>query len=325
VEHQKLKHLKCDQCGKRLATASGLVIHTDVVHKEKCLHVHDALPGRSSVDFEIYGMKGIPQKFLDARAGVTKEAGGEPQAKRAAHDAAGQPAAASQQQQQQQQQQQYPPQHQMQMHQMHQMHQMQQHQMHMQGRGFQHPRGPWGMPPPMMRGGPRGPWGMPHGGPPRGPWGMPPPHVQGHGPPRGYPPQHFQPPAFATGGFQGRGPPPGAAHAPLPLHMGVGGVPAVAATSSTAAAAAGATAPLAAAAAAAGPAAAAAAAAAAPPSIVTAGAEQMVFDDSDGMSMEERRAMTPKYRFGEVQIKQQIEERALSLDERLAAALKGAS
>jgi parvulin-like peptidyl-prolyl isomerase len=105
--------------------------------------------------------------------------------------------------------------------------------------------------------------------------------------------------------------------------MGVGGVPAVAATSSTAAAAAGATAPLAAAAAAAGPA--AAAAAAAPPSIVTAGAEQMVFDDSDGMSMEERRAMTPKYRFGEVQIKQQIEERALSLDERLAAALKGAS
>jgi len=40
------------------------------VHKEPIKFVHNALKDRQSVDYEIYGMMGIPQKFLDKRNGV---------------------------------------------------------------------------------------------------------------------------------------------------------------------------------------------------------------------------------------------------------------
>ena len=72
VEHQKEKHLKCHECGRRLATAGGLVIHTDKVHKVQCTKVYNALPGRGSVEFEVFGMKGIPQKFIDMRKGASQ-------------------------------------------------------------------------------------------------------------------------------------------------------------------------------------------------------------------------------------------------------------
>lgn len=69
IEHQQSKHFKCKICYKHMSTATGLLVHMENVHKEACNVVHNALPDRQSIDFEIYGMMGIPQKFLNQRAG----------------------------------------------------------------------------------------------------------------------------------------------------------------------------------------------------------------------------------------------------------------
>ncbi|KAG5461164.1 MAG: hypothetical protein BJ554DRAFT_6687 [Olpidium bornovanus] len=34
IQHQRAKHYKCGQCGKKLNTAGGLVVHTAQVHKD---------------------------------------------------------------------------------------------------------------------------------------------------------------------------------------------------------------------------------------------------------------------------------------------------
>ncbi|KAJ3255980.1 hypothetical protein HK103_005787 [Boothiomyces macroporosus] len=60
INHQKAKHFKCDYCGKKLNTAGGMVIHLQQVHKEDVRIVPNALPGRESVEIEIFGMEGVP-------------------------------------------------------------------------------------------------------------------------------------------------------------------------------------------------------------------------------------------------------------------------
>ncbi|PGH17929.1 hypothetical protein AJ79_00828 [Helicocarpus griseus UAMH5409] len=66
ISHQKAKHFKCDRCGRRLNTAGGLSVHMSQVHKESLSAVDNALPNRSSLDIEIFGMEGVPEDILQA-------------------------------------------------------------------------------------------------------------------------------------------------------------------------------------------------------------------------------------------------------------------
>ncbi|KAH7488348.1 hypothetical protein PRIC1_007535 [Phytophthora ramorum] len=69
ILHQKARHFKCPTCHKRLSTISGMIIHTQQVHKEALQGVPNAKPGRESPDVEVYGMEGVPE----ADGGVTKK------------------------------------------------------------------------------------------------------------------------------------------------------------------------------------------------------------------------------------------------------------
>eukprot|EP01134_Creolimax_fragrantissima_P003461 CFRG3461T1 len=66
--HQKAKHFKCEVCHKKLNTAGGMVIHCMQVHKERVTAVPNAKEGRESVDLEVFGMEGIPESALHAKA-----------------------------------------------------------------------------------------------------------------------------------------------------------------------------------------------------------------------------------------------------------------
>lgn len=72
IQHQKAKHFKCHLCSKKLSTAGGLVVHVMQVHKETIKSIPNALQERESVDFEIYGMEGIPEEFLPDSAKRSK-------------------------------------------------------------------------------------------------------------------------------------------------------------------------------------------------------------------------------------------------------------
>ncbi|OOQ87064.1 putative C2H2 finger domain protein [Penicillium brasilianum] len=64
--HQKAKHFKCDRCNRRLNTAGGLSVHMSQVHKEQLTEIENALPNRSGLDVEIFGMEGVPEDVLQA-------------------------------------------------------------------------------------------------------------------------------------------------------------------------------------------------------------------------------------------------------------------
>ncbi|KAI9805498.1 MAG: hypothetical protein M1825_000749 [Sarcosagium campestre] len=66
ISHQKARHFKCDRCGRRLNTAGGLSVHMTQVHKETLTAVENALPNRSNLDVEIFGMEGIPEDIVAA-------------------------------------------------------------------------------------------------------------------------------------------------------------------------------------------------------------------------------------------------------------------
>ncbi|XP_075034192.1 BUB3-interacting and GLEBS motif-containing protein ZNF207 isoform X1 [Mixophyes fleayi] len=67
IQHQKAKHFKCHICHKKLYTGPGLAIHCMQVHKETIDAVPNAIPGRTDIELEIYGMEGIPEKDMDER------------------------------------------------------------------------------------------------------------------------------------------------------------------------------------------------------------------------------------------------------------------
>ncbi|XP_028841278.1 BUB3-interacting and GLEBS motif-containing protein ZNF207a isoform X2 [Denticeps clupeoides] len=67
IQHQKAKHFKCHICHKKLYTGPGLAIHCMQVHKETIDGVPNAIPGRTDIELEIYGMEGIPEKDMDER------------------------------------------------------------------------------------------------------------------------------------------------------------------------------------------------------------------------------------------------------------------
>ncbi|PYH43289.1 putative C2H2 finger domain protein [Aspergillus saccharolyticus JOP 1030-1] len=66
ISHQKAKHFKCERCGRRLNTAGGLSVHMSQVHKEQLTAVDNALPNRSGLDVEIFGMEGVPEDVIQA-------------------------------------------------------------------------------------------------------------------------------------------------------------------------------------------------------------------------------------------------------------------
>ncbi|KAF3846462.1 hypothetical protein F7725_003540, partial [Dissostichus mawsoni] len=57
IQHQKAKHFKCHICHKKLYTGPGLAIHCMQVHKETIDGVPNAIPGRTDIELEIYGME----------------------------------------------------------------------------------------------------------------------------------------------------------------------------------------------------------------------------------------------------------------------------
>ncbi|XP_051568055.1 BUB3-interacting and GLEBS motif-containing protein ZNF207-like isoform X1 [Myxocyprinus asiaticus] len=70
IQHQKAKHFKCHICHKKLYTGPGLAIHCMQVHKETIDAVPNAIPGRTDIELEIYGMEGIPEKDMQDRRRV---------------------------------------------------------------------------------------------------------------------------------------------------------------------------------------------------------------------------------------------------------------
>lgn len=87
IQHQKAKHFKCHICHKKLYTGPGLSIHCMQVHKQTIDKVPNALPNRSNIEIEIYGMEGIPEQDLKEherqKGGAEDDEDGGPMAKMA--------------------------------------------------------------------------------------------------------------------------------------------------------------------------------------------------------------------------------------------------
>ncbi|KAM7386751.1 hypothetical protein PAMA_009395 [Pampus argenteus] len=86
IQHQKAKHFKCHICHKKLYTGPGLAIHCMQVHKETIDGVPNAIPGRTDIELEIYGMEGIPEKDMDERRRVLEQKNQETQKKKQSQD-----------------------------------------------------------------------------------------------------------------------------------------------------------------------------------------------------------------------------------------------
>ncbi|KAF3700267.1 BUB3-interacting and GLEBS motif-containing protein ZNF207 [Channa argus] len=86
IQHQKAKHFKCHICHKKLYTGPGLAIHCMQVHKETIDGVPNAIPGRTDIELEIYGMEGIPEKDMDERRRALEQKNQETQKKKQNQD-----------------------------------------------------------------------------------------------------------------------------------------------------------------------------------------------------------------------------------------------
>ncbi|XP_016424887.1 BUB3-interacting and GLEBS motif-containing protein ZNF207-like [Sinocyclocheilus rhinocerous] len=86
IQHQKAKHFKCHICHKKLYTGPGLAIHCMQVHKETIDGVPNAIPGRTDIELEIYGMEGIPEKDVEERRRVLEQKTQENQKKKQQDD-----------------------------------------------------------------------------------------------------------------------------------------------------------------------------------------------------------------------------------------------
>ncbi|KAH0475737.1 MAG: uncharacterized protein KVP18_002896 [Porospora cf. gigantea A] len=65
IEHQKAKHFKCNECNRKLDTATGLVVHKLQVHKSTIRAVPNAIEQRDDATMIIHGMEGVPAHILD--------------------------------------------------------------------------------------------------------------------------------------------------------------------------------------------------------------------------------------------------------------------
>eukprot|EP01132_Coremiostelium_polycephalum_P007618 gene7618-9370_t len=203
IQHQKAKHFKCNHCNKKLASASGMIVHVQTVHKETLTKVPNSKPGRDSPHYEIYGMEGIPDDIPDEQSTTAlKKTKFDPQQQPTAQNQFKPPqygnghyhqqpipASSSSPSQQQQQQQQPPP-----------------------------PPYYGGMVPPVH---PQSRYPYPPPPPPTGPYGSPiNPQLHGHHPhiQLQYPPTPYQAGAPISFQFQGN-PPPSSAQYKMPPSM----------------------------------------------------------------------------------------------------------
>lgn len=67
IQHQRARHFKCKKCYKKMSTAHALMNHMYQVHKETMKKVQNAKEGRDSIELAIYGMNGVPQDVIDQR------------------------------------------------------------------------------------------------------------------------------------------------------------------------------------------------------------------------------------------------------------------
>eukprot|EP00918_Siedleckia_nematoides_P092333 GHVU01202782.1.p1 GENE.GHVU01202782.1~~GHVU01202782.1.p1 ORF type:complete len:251 (+),score=47.45 GHVU01202782.1:169-921(+) len=73
IQHQKAKHFKCQECSRKLDTATGLVVHMLQVHKETVNKVPNAIPGRDSPELIIHGMKGVPADVMQEKTAILED------------------------------------------------------------------------------------------------------------------------------------------------------------------------------------------------------------------------------------------------------------
>jgi len=64
IQHQRAKHFKCPQCNKRISSAHGMQLHVFQVHKETIDRVPHAKDGRDGFIIEIFGMDGVPADVI---------------------------------------------------------------------------------------------------------------------------------------------------------------------------------------------------------------------------------------------------------------------
>lgn len=69
TQHQKARHFKCHICHRKLFSGPGLVTHCLQVHKETIARIPFALPGRDSIQIDIFGMRGVPPEDEGPSAG----------------------------------------------------------------------------------------------------------------------------------------------------------------------------------------------------------------------------------------------------------------
>ena len=68
IQHQRAKHFKCQECSKRLNTATALSLHFLSVHKRELTIVPYSLQDRCKTDLEIHGLEGVPFTLIEKRA-----------------------------------------------------------------------------------------------------------------------------------------------------------------------------------------------------------------------------------------------------------------
>eukprot|EP01060_Flectonema_neradi_P005184 TRINITY_DN13436_c0_g1_i2.p1 TRINITY_DN13436_c0_g1~~TRINITY_DN13436_c0_g1_i2.p1 ORF type:complete len:385 (+),score=97.11 TRINITY_DN13436_c0_g1_i2:59-1156(+) len=64
IQHQKEKHFRCPRCDRRLNNAIGLRNHYIKQHTLEIKKVPGAMEHRSTFEFEVFGMEGVPNELL---------------------------------------------------------------------------------------------------------------------------------------------------------------------------------------------------------------------------------------------------------------------
>jgi len=64
--HQRARHFKCE-CGKRMNSPRGLLVHAQQVHKTTLTVMENAVAGRESINIDVVGMESIPEAALQDR------------------------------------------------------------------------------------------------------------------------------------------------------------------------------------------------------------------------------------------------------------------
>src|SRR4051794_4829037 len=62
IQHQKILHFKCPECGKKFGNAPGMSVHMRTIHEKELKTVPKADPGRDDPSLHIVGLSGVPSE-----------------------------------------------------------------------------------------------------------------------------------------------------------------------------------------------------------------------------------------------------------------------